>query len=366
MNNQNQEKQKCFEKLLNLNKIIDFYRIQSVSMNTFFTCFRNSASVLPSPTAVPKSTLLMLTLGTLLGSICTILRSTRGDRLIAGLNEVNPSSIIDGTSNPGRSLGVRDPTKMFLDAVDFTFLGNPNVSPLLLWKEKIVVCWIPKNSCTKYKQLALKVDGQSDWEKGAHISRPHLLLGHQSRDTVQQITMDESWKKVAIIRDPVDRFLSAYMDKMVNECLLKELNARGNGTCFLATVDDLRYFLHLDFWKRNDHFSFQYNFCGFSKFASIWNSFILFGDKMANSSYITFGERLSDELMYTGFPGGKWFEMGIGHETKCSSAMIDFIEEICQDPTILREIRMHLELDYTFFLFPQHDICARIRACSAL
>jgi len=72
---------------------------------------------------------------------------------------------------------------------------------------RIVYNYIPKNACSTVKgTLAFANDG-SVFEK-----TPHEL---DAKYRQEPMSMDASWKRLLILRDPLERLISAYLDKIV-------------------------------------------------------------------------------------------------------------------------------------------------------
>lgn len=91
-----------------------------------------------------------------------------------------------------------------------------DVDPIVIESHKLVFFTVPKNACTVFKQLFRRMMGYSNWykEDPHDPSRNGLkYLGHFTRD--KQLTMMTSpeWTRAIFVRDPLERTLSAYMDK---------------------------------------------------------------------------------------------------------------------------------------------------------
>ena len=79
---------------------------------------------------------------------------------------------------------------------------------IVLPSAKVLLCTAEKNGLTEINKLAATVMGQ-----------PHRWFqfspAHQGLDfaTFQQYLRDSSWRKAVFYRDPMERFLSAYLSK---------------------------------------------------------------------------------------------------------------------------------------------------------
>ena len=110
--------------------------------------------------------------------------------------------------------------------------GSWDGSPIVLEQFKLLFFTIPKNSCEEFKRLFRRMKGLSDWR--THYNHPPVggkpgttiphdpqvnglkYLYHYSPEQATRIVNDPSWTKAIFIRDPLTRFLSAYLDKIVN------------------------------------------------------------------------------------------------------------------------------------------------------
>lgn len=96
-------------------------------------------------------------------------------------------------------------------------------SPVVLEDYKFVFFTTAKVACTVWKQLFRRMTGLSNWKT---INGPHELpynplynnltyLYHYNRTRASQIMTDPQWTRAIFVRDPKERFLSAYLDKVV-------------------------------------------------------------------------------------------------------------------------------------------------------
>lgn len=91
--------------------------------------------------------------------------------------------------------------------------------PIVIESHKLLFFTVPKNACTTFKKLFRRMMGFGNWlDKSPHDPSANGLkyLGHYSRD--QQLTMMTSpeWTRAIFVRDPLERALSAYMDKALH------------------------------------------------------------------------------------------------------------------------------------------------------
>ena len=97
--------------------------------------------------------------------------------------------------------------------------------PLVMESHKLIFIWFPKVGCTIWKKLFRRMLGYTDWkEKNPHYrkdkipSRENGLVYIDQFDTAtrtQWMNTKPEWTVAMFLRDPKDRLLSAYLDKLV-------------------------------------------------------------------------------------------------------------------------------------------------------
>jgi hypothetical protein len=93
-----------------------------------------------------------------------------------------------------------------------------DASPFVLEDHKLVFIWFPKVGCTVWKRLFRRMMGYTDWNtKNPHPANENglVVLDDLDPDQVTRILNAPDWTVVMILRDPKDRLLSAYLDKIV-------------------------------------------------------------------------------------------------------------------------------------------------------
>ena len=95
-------------------------------------------------------------------------------------------------------------------------------SPIVLKKYKLLFVPIPKVACTQWLQLFRRMEGQKDWVT-RQIGLPYTpefngltYLSDFSLTEANEIMKSPEWTRAVFVRDPKERFLSAYLDKVVN------------------------------------------------------------------------------------------------------------------------------------------------------
>ena len=90
-------------------------------------------------------------------------------------------------------------------------------SPVVVDKFKLIFFDIPKNSCTAWKTLFRRMVGFNG--TSAVHSRDNGLksLSHYSLEQATDMVNAPDWTKAIFLRDPIERFLSAYLNKIANK-----------------------------------------------------------------------------------------------------------------------------------------------------
>jgi hypothetical protein len=100
-------------------------------------------------------------------------------------------------------------------------------SPIVLSSHKLILFTIPKAGCTVIKQLARRMMGFSDWQRGDD-EIPHnpsvnglRYLRQFSENEATEMMTSNDWTKAVFVRDAHSRILSAYLDKAVKNDYVK-------------------------------------------------------------------------------------------------------------------------------------------------
>jgi hypothetical protein len=88
--------------------------------------------------------------------------------------------------------------------------------PLVVEKHKLIFFYVPKVGCTVWLKLFRRMMGYSNWKD----KEPHdpgnnglVYLSRLNRTYATEIMNSPKWTKAIVLRDPKERFLSAYLDK---------------------------------------------------------------------------------------------------------------------------------------------------------
>lgn len=237
-------------------------------------------------------------------------------------------------------------------------------------------CWIPKNSCTKFKQLFSRVGGVAQWRSTSAVHRsPNLTKAHfLNTSDVEQLLADPRSLRAVLLRDPVERFLSAYAEKIATHRECHRLSRSKSTPCNygLAAADVARFMRDFPRWLEFDHMSPQVNFCGFKHpmvdYKRVWNRIGYYNrTTIASVSGRLFDGRL-DEPMQRGWGGaaerGMWgwaAKRGMWDDFSPHALGADrltmFKRSLCTNRTVLEALQLAYAEDYEFFKLPVLDLC---------
>ena len=136
--------------------------------------------------------------------------------------------IVAPTAEP---TGVPVKGRLVIDAADKVMKPAWDGSPIVVEKFRLIFFTIPKNSCEEFKRLFRRMEGFKDWrmhynsppKPGRKASRlPHdpavnglRYLFHYTPAQATAMMNNRTWTKAVFLRNPLTRFLSAYLDKIV-------------------------------------------------------------------------------------------------------------------------------------------------------
>ena len=113
-------------------------------------------------------------------------------------NEVESNKIVDWT-----------------DSI-FQKTGGWDDAPIVIESHKLLFFTVPKNACTTFKKLFRRMMGYKNWLiASAHDPETNGLkyLGQYPPDKQNEFMISSDWTRAIFVRDPMERTLSAYLDK---------------------------------------------------------------------------------------------------------------------------------------------------------
>ena len=120
----------------------------------------------------------------------------------------------------------QDTSGFFVQPTDFIYQKLPGeAAPVVLEEFKLIFFAQAKVGCTVWKMLFRRMMGYVDWRatsKGLpHVPERNQLryLYHYNLSYASHIMTAPDWTRAIFVRDPKERFLSAYLDKGVEDTL---------------------------------------------------------------------------------------------------------------------------------------------------
>eukprot|EP00873_Tetraselmis_striata_P015884 jgi/Tetstr1/436148/TSEL_024995.t2 len=193
---------------------------------------------------------------------------------------------------------------------------------------KFMMCTMPKNGCSQWKRLILKVMGagksvylDSDKpDRTVHNPRRFHPLHRYSQKSIDEMLRDQQMPRVALVRNPYARVLSAYQDKILNSDgrrwrFIKHLGLKTGEPTFEEFV------VALWRWQQthekglrvqsgiDHHFALQSSMCGLSQDTSTDLSYdYVLKVEETNQWYTPLVNKLNlTEYVDSGWPGKRCF-----------------------------------------------------------
>lgn len=124
-------------------------------------------------------------------------------------------------------------------------------APIVIESHKLIFFTIPKVACTEFKKLFRRMEGYADWqiENNEIPHSPYAnglnYLYHYKPSEADFILTNPSWTRAIFVREPKERLLSAYLDKI-----------EGNHSYYVrkhcCTLPSLRELLQCDLFGQED------------------------------------------------------------------------------------------------------------------
>jgi hypothetical protein len=111
------------------------------------------------------------------------------------------------------------PTIVQVEARDYIYQQAWGAAPIVIESHKLIFFWIPKAGCTTFKHLFRRIMGYRDWKTNANVHYPKTngltYLNQYSLQEATEMMNSKEYTRAIVLRDPKERFLSAYLDKAV-------------------------------------------------------------------------------------------------------------------------------------------------------
>lgn len=163
--------------------------------------------------------------------------------------EQNHDAIIDSFGTPCLNIS------KFLERQNILIHSSNNLS--------YVYCSIPKNGCTYHTAVMHRLMGYP-YEGGGNVHAPENTNRlREAYTNITQLLLSENVPKYAIIRNPLQRVLSAYLNKV--EVLYEDESQKTPESFHKWIYVDEGLKPNMDWKKRNPHWIAQVRFCGFQE-----------------------------------------------------------------------------------------------------
>lgn len=200
--------------------------------------------------------------------------------------------------------------------------SSPNYLLLHTESQKAMFCMIPKNACSEFLALMMRIHGLGPhhWNPSAHggslfpnvhfdSSRDVLFFPKTSsgRDDLEGILRGGApWSKAVFLRDPVDRLMSAYLSKLAPESRVPFMYRRYPADSFEELVGMLEKTpMDRDNWHVHDpHIRPQSYICGLDETIERYSFVGFFDDLEGDARRMVVqmgGAAMADEMLDTGW-----------------------------------------------------------------
>ena len=104
-----------------------------------------------------------------------------------------------------------------VEASDYIYQPAWGAAPIVVESHKLIFFWVTKSGCTTFKHLFRRMMGYSDWKTNANVHYPKTnglrYLNDYSLQEATAMMNSPEFTRALVVRDPKERFLSAYLDK---------------------------------------------------------------------------------------------------------------------------------------------------------
>eukprot|EP00546_Thalassionema_frauenfeldii_P016563 CAMPEP_0178902592 /NCGR_PEP_ID=MMETSP0786-20121207/4691_1 /TAXON_ID=186022 /ORGANISM="Thalassionema frauenfeldii, Strain CCMP 1798" /LENGTH=379 /DNA_ID=CAMNT_0020573877 /DNA_START=132 /DNA_END=1270 /DNA_ORIENTATION=- len=106
-------------------------------------------------------------------------------------------------------------------------------------EHKLIFCGIPKSGITEWRRFFRYTRGAQDYLSWPHFKRD-LMPFHMSsltKEKQEELLNDPTWTKAVFIREPAERLLSGYLDKIVKEGWSEPVFGQNHTLSFAEFID---------------------------------------------------------------------------------------------------------------------------------
>jgi len=194
---------------------------------------------------------------------------------------VTLSNLLDATNI------INSTTNKFLNSIKNYKVGSFGNNYIVDARHKLLYCYIPKNACTKFKQLFYATSNEiktSDYipetpsGEALHLEMINIRYQQGRYWLAKKLIHDDSWKTMVVVRDPLERLVSGFMDKCIKD---------GRHWCEGDTLNETQFDVFaqriITKFKNgqeiNDHFRPQHSYCGLDIIYPKYVDYTIYYDK---------------------------------------------------------------------------------------
>lgn len=151
---------------------------------------------------------------------------------------------------------------LFVDYGDYIYKkGSWDGAPVVIEEFKLVFFTSAKVGCTVWKQLFRRMMGIQEWKAeqtvdllpwNAELNGLKYLYDYD-RETASEMMTSPEWTRAIFVRDPKERFLSAYLDKAFHKNFVDKNCCPFTLTCATESRKSATHFLELIQLCENPH-----------------------------------------------------------------------------------------------------------------
>ena len=235
----------------------------------------------------------------------------------------------------------------------------PKIEWIEVLQKKLLYCFIPKNSCTLIKKLLWAIIHNETILDGSVHGKITHYFPINAKYVRNKLLYDIEWKSLIVLRDPLERLVSAYNDKCSSYSREWKMHCNCNWKwCnFTEFVNKIIYEINHGMIDSIDpHFRPQYTFCGLDKEGILkYFDYIIYYDRSAFSTDLSkfihhlHVDDIIDETLLTRFSR---------HSSKVPQTTlnqkIDFYARYYDKNLAMKALKM-FEIDYNNLKFPMPE-----------
>ena len=262
------------------------------------------------------------------------------DAIISSIDELDPANISVSQTIPSNTSLIEEET---MNIFQYEHSGSKT---RMHWikdvQHKLLYCYIPKNSCSLFKMLFKAIIDRASprmiyVDKITHIGI-HKHIGHfEERDdkykpsvpfVADKFLHNSSWKSFVILRDPLERLVSAFNEKCIKKDTPRFCEGLSSPTFNEFADQFAQKVISGKVVDINPHYRPQYTFCGLDRYFGEFDYVIYYDKATIAGDTLRWMEEAGiniDEYYYNWgeFNNETMFERKTNHAAKKSQLTLD-------------------------------------------